>query len=241
MNFKVVSTEIETIKKLTKDVIEITFAVKNSELEIAIKPGQFLSIKFTDKDGKQGWRAYSVLVNEGGNLQLCIKKVPNGKATGWLFELSENEKVEIMLPLGHFGFPDKLKDRIIFLATGTGLVPILALLENLSQQKFSRENFYGKMIFGVRTENDLFYQERIELAMKKLNENGINISAEFWLSRPDENWQGKSGRVTIAIEQEELCKDAQVFVCGNPAMIKDVEKIVLEKKVLAENFFKEGF
>ena len=131
--------------------------------EIAALPGQFVGIAIKDGKGSPWYRSYSLLADEQGNMQICVKKVPAGRGSNYLHTLKVNDQIDIIAPLGYFGFPKKLTSNLLFIATGTGIVPILSLLENLPKDF----NGTARLIFGVRHEQDLFYQDRIQIITKK--------------------------------------------------------------------------
>jgi NAD(P)H-flavin reductase len=124
-----------------------------------------------------------------------------------------------------------LKENVCFVATGTGIVPVLSMVESFSKD-FDRKI---KIIFGLREEKDLFYVERIENLKSKFKD----FSSVITLSRPTDSWKGDKGRVTSHLKN--IKKDAQYFVCGSGAMINDVRKTLKEKGVKKGDVFFENF
>jgi len=218
--------KIKKVVKLTADTHEITFDKLHNSNYV---PGQFVSIKIDD--GKDGdcHRAYSLLSSPEGNLQVCVKKVENGRGSTFLLSCQQGDLLEIMYPLGYFSLPDVLAKELIFIGTGTGIVPLLSMLESFSKDS----NIKRKLIFGVRNKSALFYEDRI----KKLE--NTHVSTIVTLSRPNDNWTGPKGRVTNFLT--EINPSAQYFICGSIEMIKDVRMILNKKKVSDSNIFYEGF
>jgi ferredoxin-NADP reductase len=221
--------KVLAVKDLTKDVKEITFEKPEG---VDFKPGQFATVKIEDGKTPPLMRSYSVMLSpDGVNLQWAIKLVENGRGSGWLFTKKEGDEMQVLFPLGFFGFPENHHEEMVFVATGTGLVPLLCMLESLPEG-FDKK---VKLIFGVRYPSDMFYRERIMALAKKLP----NFETVLTVSRPDESWTGDKGRVTEHLEQPSM--RAHYFMCGNQAMINDVNGFLLEKGIPKEQIHFESF
>lgn len=196
-------------------------------------PGQFVGIKVEDGKEEPGFRAYSLMDSEDGHLSIYVKKVDGGRGSTFLHSLKTDDAIEILYPLGYFGFPEKIAENLVFIATGTGIVPLLSLLEHIP------EDHQGsiRLVFGVRSEEDIFCTERIEALRKKLPHLNFTLT----LSRPGKTWDGASGRVTHILEKEPLPSDAQYFMCGAGQMIADVRGMLKKNGVPASQIFYEEF
>jgi ferredoxin-NADP reductase len=219
--------KIIDIKDLNEDIKEFTLDNPGGEF----KPGQFATIKIEDGETPACMRSYSVLSGNEGKLQMVIKKIEGGRGTSYLFDRQTGDDLQMLYPLGHFGLPGKLASSLVFVGTGTGLAPLLCMLESLP------EDYDGevKLIFGVRFSADLFYVDRVE----KLSEKIKNFKLIATVSRPEEGWTGPRGRVTEFLR--DVNKDSQYFICGNNQMILDVRNLLVEKQVPKENIFFENF
>ena len=222
--------KILAIKDLADQVKEITFEPLREKPYL---PGQFIGIKIADNKGEPGFRAYSLLENKEGNFQICVKKMKDGRGSNFLHSCKKDDVLEVLFPLGYFGLPKKLSPNLIFIATGTGIVPILSLLKNLPQD--ASQNI--KLFFGMRHEKDLFYFERVKKIFQKLK----NASFLLTLSQPSEKWTGNKGRVTNFIEQENFNKNTQFFICGSGKMIQSMNDLLLKKGIKKKYIFFEDF
>jgi ferredoxin-NADP reductase len=217
------------VKDLTKDVKEITF---EKPADAPFKPGQFATVKVEDGKTPPLMRSYSVMLSpDGANLQWAIKLVENGRGSGWLFTKKVGDEMQVLFPLGFFGLPEALHDEMVFIGTGTGIVPLLCMLEALPAG-FDKK---VKLIFGVRYAEDMFYQERVAALAKKLP----NFEAILTVSRPDEKYTGLKGRVTDHLENPSMT--AHYFMCGNQAMINDINTFMLGKGIPKEKIHFESF
>jgi len=109
-------------------------------------------------------------------------------------------------------------------ATGAGIAPIMSIINNQLDKKQNTQKII--LLFGVRSQEDIFFVNYLE----KLNKY-LNFSYQITLSRPDENgeWTGLRGRVTDHIEGDFV--GHQIYLCGNATMVKDVREILINKKV----------
>ena len=105
-------------------------------------------------------RSYSIAnaFEQNALLTFFIKKYDNGLMSNYWFEEAKvNDLLRIEGPLGSFFVRENVQENIIFLATGTGVAPIKAILENLSksENQFRNKNLW--LFVGARNENDLFW------------------------------------------------------------------------------------
>ena len=119
--------------------------------------------------------------------------------------------------------PDK---SVILIATGTGLAPYVSMLRTILMKETQRKFV---VLHGARYSWDLGYRGELE-TLARLRPNFTYIPS---ITRPDEDphFHGRIGRIQAILEQGALEKDAgvaldpeqaDVFLCGNPEMIKTV-------------------
>ena len=126
-------------------------------------------------------------------------------------------------------------ENIIFLATGTGVAPIKAILENISEtiQKFTNTTFW--LLTGARNEKDLFWDP---------NEFSSVLSLTYIpvLSNGSDNWKGERGYVQdVLIKQKIRLSNAQVYACGSNKMIESARKTLIENGLDSKYFFSDAF
>ncbi len=215
-------------EQLTHDVIELTLETNEN---IEFQAGQFITIKIDDKT-PPCFRAYSINSEpreNSQNFEVCLKIVPNGRGSNWLNSLKVGDEFNFLGPNGKFVFGTPAEKTVLFVATGTGLAPFKSMIIDQLQSKTSQQKLH--LLFGVRNEKDIFYQNLFE----NLAQEHENFTFDLTLSRPDsKDWQGKHGRVTAILETLELdAANTETYICGLKAMIDDVTEI-LKKKGLPE-------
>jgi ferredoxin-NADP reductase len=156
-------------------------------------PGQFISTVATDKTGKQQTRAYSIASAPRSNqFDLCLNRVENGFFSNLLCDLEIGQTVQFHGPHGLFTLREPLTDSI-FIATGTGIAPMLSFVQGLfpsSGQDLSRGRKFW-LVYGTRHETELYYRDYFE----EITEEHANFHYMNTLSRPHDGWEGTRGYV----------------------------------------------
>jgi CDP-4-dehydro-6-deoxyglucose reductase len=229
---KIIPAKIQAINKLNDMVIEVSLRLPpNSNLRY--NSGQFVNImKGSIKRSYSIANAYS----EYGVLTFLIKKYENGLMSNyWFDEAKENDLLRIEGPIGSFFLRETEVENIIFLATGTGVAPVKAILESMIETPKKLSNKKIWIFLGARNENDIFWQPN------ELNEIS-NLRYIPVLSRASEEWRGEKGYIQdILIKQNIPFENAQVYACGSNNMIESAKKLLIEKGLNEMNFFSDAF
>src|SRR5579883_2481457 len=122
--------------------------------------GQWLSFKHRKADGEEITRAYSIASPPGENnrFALCLNRVENGFMSNFLCDLPEGGEIECQGPFGDFILRPPMRD-LLFIATGTGIAPFRGILQWLLADSTRHQNKSMTLIFGNRTEKDIYYHE----------------------------------------------------------------------------------
>lgn len=229
---KIIPAKIQSIIKLNESVIEVGLRLPPNS-NFGYNSGQYVNVtKGIIK------RSYSIAnaYKENGMLTFFIKKYENGLMSKYWFEIAKvNDLLRIEGPLGSFFLRENEQENIIFLATGTGVAPIKAILENLSksEDQFRNKNLW--LFVGARYENDLFWDPS-ELS------NFNNIIYIPVLSRASKEWEGEKGYVQdIVIKLKISLEKSQVYACGSDNMIEAAKKTLIEKGLNKVDFFSDAF
>jgi len=216
---------VAAVERLCNDVIELVLDTEFS----GFSPGQYTTFELKDRRGRF-CRAYSIVACEDGRLVFCVKLDPKGRAGRLFARAKAGDKMRITAPKGRFRLlPDEGKraDRPrTFVATGTGIAPILPMLKALPQVP-------KRVLFGVRHENDVFYTERLVEVP--------NTTVQVTVSRPESSWQGLRGRVTDHLHTLDLAHDEEVYLCGSMGMVSDVSTALAERGHSPDSIVAESF
>lgn len=220
--------DIELLRKeaITPHTSLFYFAYKDTE-KLMWKAGQYVTMDLpvgTKRIDK--WRSYSIANNPNSEnvLEFCIVKVPEGRATSYLFdELVPGQLVQIKKPAGVFVLPKNLDRNLVMICTGTGVAPFKSMLEHIIQQGLLFKNIH--LIFGARTKNDILYHD----FFTEVSDAYPHFKYDIALSR--EPCNGYQGYVHgLYKEQYQDVSDNTLFyLCGWQNMIDEAEDILLNK------------
>lgn len=203
---------------LNQDVFELRFSKPDS---FEYRAGQFVQFLIPDGE-KKITRSYSISsLPKEDYIEFCVKIIPDGLASTYFKNMKIGEEVEFKGPLGRF-VSNENNNSICLVATGVGLAPIYGIVEN--ELKVKKNPSRVHLHFGVRSEKDIFWLERLET----LDRDFENFSYTLTLSRPTDTWDSHKGRVTEYAKDEEV--DQDFFLCGSAEMVKEVRQILVEKK-----------
>ncbi len=175
-------------------------------------------------------RAYSIASSphEKDGFEFYIALVEEGALTPQLNDLKEGDRLFVAdKVVGAFTCeeipPGK---RVFFVSTGTGIAPYISMLRN---KKVLDKSDSVHLLHGVRYSSDLAYRDELQ----NLASRQPRFHYHPTVSREDPTWTGERGYVQNLFK-EELTPHAEtdhIFLCGNPAMINE-----LEEKLLAVGF-----
>jgi CDP-4-dehydro-6-deoxyglucose reductase len=220
-------SKIISIEDISKDTKHITMSVPS---DFDFYPGQFVSI-ILNIDGEELRRPYSIASKpQPDQLELCIKILPEGKATPTLGKLKPGDKLSVMGPMGTFFIADKsLAKPITFISTGTGVAPFRSIITHLLEHNFDKPI---TLVTGYRFKGNILY----ESAFKELEEKYPNFKYHRICSRDGE----RKGYVMILID-ENFNTDADYYICGLKDMVNSVTDHLKEKGIPKENIFFEKY
>ena len=233
-------SQVVGIRDLTDEIKELRLRLIEPDT-IIFKPGQYIQLQVPEYEEcpESVYRAYSIAsaVYDPTSITLVVTKVPEGLATTFIHEvLREGDEVSLNGPYGEFHLSDSERE-IFFVATGSGLAPIMSILYQMAEEKITRK---ATLVFGARSRKDLFYVEEIEA----LEQSIPHLEVIFTLSRPQEEdrWDGEKGRVTGVLEKiMRNGESKEAYLCGNPAMVESCQELLVNKGIPQELIFFDKF
>ena len=153
------------------------------------KAGQFVMLH-VPAEPKALLRAYSIASDDRrkDGYRLIFKFVEGGLGSKFVWSLKGGELLDFTGPFGRVVFSDPPREQVIFLNTGSGVSQHFSFIESNVEK---HPDVKYRLLFGVRTEADIYYVEELE-RLKKL---ARDFKYEFVLSRASESWTGKRGYV----------------------------------------------
>ena len=218
---------------LTHDIKRVRWAV---ETPLHFRAGQYANIRW----GGEAQRSYSFASapQPAGRAELStfVRHVPGGTFTDMLFAGDISTLMfEIDGPHGNFWLRDG-NGPIICIAGGSGLAPILSLLQDAANRKIRRDCVF---LFGARGQRDLYAAEDIAAIR-----NSWTAGFDYWPVLSEEQADGfRHGMVTqhIADALARLGPGAQAYLCGPPPMVDAGIKAFAESGIALDDIYYDRF
>jgi CDP-4-dehydro-6-deoxyglucose reductase, E3 len=202
---------IQALNKLSVDVMQVHLRLPPAST-FQYRAGQYLEVI-----GHGGLRrSYSIAnasgTGAGAQIELHIRRVVGGAMSEyWFSHAKANDLLRIHGPLGTFFLRDADDRDLVFLATGTGIAPVKAILEEMLSLQTKPKLKSVSVYWGGRSERDLYWDPR---------STGLPLRYTPVLSRGDDNWRGTRGYVHQAyLAHGPQLANALVYACGSNAMI----------------------
>jgi|SRR5215831_3337147 len=216
-NFQTVNARLIRSTPLSDYTKHLEFETENPP-RFGFVAGQWLSVRANMPDGEEIIRAYSIASppTESRNFAFCLNRVQDGFMSNHLCDMAEGQEVSFQGPFGNFILRPPMRDTI-FIATGTGIAPFRSMLHWLLADPERYQETRLWLLFGVRTEQDIYYREEFEQLAAK-HENFTFLPT---LSRGSAEWKGLRGYV-----QEHVPgiigdrKDMHAYICGLDKMVR---------------------
>ncbi|RZJ47479.1 MAG: 2Fe-2S iron-sulfur cluster binding domain-containing protein [Brevundimonas sp.] len=218
---------IDTLEPLADDVLRVTLRLP-PQAPLAFLPGQHVQMIRGELR-----RSYSIAnaPRADGRLELIIKRVPGGAFSGyWFDEARPNDLLRLEGPLGTFFLREDDAQRTVMLATGTGLAPVLAMLEQIKASGGATRPV--TLYWGGRRPEDLC----IDVA-------AIAPWVDYrpCLSRADDGWSGLRGYVQDELLREKNLAETVIYACGSTAMIDDARAALVARGLPERRFHSDAF
>ncbi len=213
-------TRVISIGKPTPDVALLRLQLPANQ-RFQYHAGQY--VEFILAGGAR--RSYS-MANAPGRvgsppaIELHIRHMPGGLFTDAVFStLKDKDILRLEGPFGSFFLRESAKP-IILLASGTGLAPIKALVEQLQDSGSTRP---VQLYWGCRSRADLYLNDWAErAAAEHAVLHYIPVLSE---PLPGDHWTGRTGLVHQAVMADwPDLSGHQVYACGAPVMVDAAQR-----------------
>ncbi|RZT44856.1 CDP-4-dehydro-6-deoxyglucose reductase [Sphingomonas sp. BK036] len=230
IEIKTMASRIVSIERLAPDIVRVMLKTPPTS-PMRFLPGQYIDVIV------EGVRRSYSLANAprgDGMLELIIKRYKGGILSGYWFERAKaNDLLRIEGPFGTFFLREQAPTNIVFLATGTGIAPVKALLEELAANPALAARHRLTVFWGNR-EAESFCWDPVGL--------DLDVGVHHLLSGPDTRWSAARGYVhDAAIHQGIDPDDTVVYACGSNAMITSARAALLALGLPAKRFFSDAF
>lgn len=207
---------------------------------MSLLAGQYVSILVNEKGER---RSYSIAStpDENHGFQLLAEMVEMGVGSEFLRNIEIGTSVELVAPLGKFVVSEETRRKLLFVATGSGIVPIWSMINDLLINKQEKRQI--RLHWGMWSEEDIFWFDNLE----RLAEAHPNFVFDLVLSKPSEDWELCRGHVQDCLRRDfstqggQDLKEWEGYLCGGVKMVEETSKVLIELKMDPTKIYNEKF
>jgi NAD(P)H-flavin reductase/ferredoxin len=219
--------------KLTHDITRLTVELEET---IEYRAGQFANLRLEGLEGVVRSYSFASPSNDRGQVEFVIRRVPGGRFSPMVNDEDLiDRRVYVDTPAGDFWLRPG-DTPLLFVAGGSGLAPILAILREALDAGVSRS---ATLLFGARQARDLYALDEIrDIATRWQGE--FNFIPALSEADDEDSWEGARGLVTDQIEAH-LEEGSHAYVCGPPPMVDAARTAITALGVSAANVHFDRF
>lgn len=221
-----------------KQLVSDQVAILKIQADCKWHPGQVIDIWFDDVQA----RSYSIAsrCEQEKIIEIHVKKHDQGLVSQWLYaKVNEGQNLQLSKPFGEcFYNSDQQNKPLLLIGTGTGLAPLYGILQEAIHQGHKAPIY---MYIAASKKADLYYTKEIN-ALKNTNDNiyctaAIRYGEGIAADKTNNNKVGSANIIESDIislnssayggdilnlvkKKHTNLKGWQVFLCGNPDMVK---------------------
>lgn len=232
------SGHISKTETLTHDILRIEIKLDRPLKFVA---GQYANIRHAALPRNRSYSFADAPDPKGSStVSFMIRKVPGGEFTEALFAGSlDGKALEIEAPHGDF-FLRPSTAPMICVAGGSGLAPLLSILEDARKKRVDRS---CTVLFGARTTADLYALAQLATIGRGWK-GSFNFIPVLSHEPEDSDWEGARGLVTdfiIPSLDKEPNDKTEMYMCGPPGMIDRAIETATEHGLALEQIHYDKF
>ncbi|MFD2394119.1 benzoate 1,2-dioxygenase electron transfer component BenC [Dietzia aerolata] len=223
---------VTSVERLAEGAFALTVEL-DDRAALAFLPGQYVNIAVPGTDQT---RSYSFSTGADANhLSFLIKYAAGGAMSEYLAQhCAVGDRLELTGPMGSF-FLRESERPLLLLAGGTGLAPVLSILETLAAAGTSGRPIH--LIYGTSLDTDVVYTDLLDEYTTRMP----GMTWDLVVSDPD-TVHPNSGYVTGLITPEHLHDGtADIYLCGPPPMVEAVRGHLDAEGLQVTHFYYEKF
>jgi NAD(P)H-flavin reductase/ferredoxin len=228
-----ISGRVLAQERLTRDITLLRIQLSEG---LHYKAGQFAHLSLAPLGEHARSYSFATPVQSDAQVQFFIRKVQGGALSTLVNERKlVGQAAVVDGPFGEFWLRPA-EAPLVFIAGGSGLAPILAVLKEASQTGIRRP---ATLLFGARQQSDLYALDEIKTIEKHWGADFNFIPVLSDVSDADA-WQGERGMVGEQLARH-LRPAAHAYLCGPPAMIDACTATLLQRGVAQEHIHADRF
>ena len=169
-----------------------------------------------------------------GELEFLVKVDGSSRFGARVSDLLPGTDIAVTGPMGNFVFPsDAPTTTLLFIAGGTGIAPLRSMILHALEADMGRE---VALLYSARVPGEFAYLDELrELQHER------RLSLSLTLTGQGEDWEHARGRAGAAHLADLVRPDTMCFICGPPAMVREVPEALASLGVPRERIKTEDW
>jgi ferredoxin-NADP reductase len=188
-------------------------------------PGQHIDLKLTAEDGYSAQRSYSLSRPvDGERIELTVQQVDDGEVSPYLMAVRPGEEIELRGPIGGwFVWRPAEEARILLVAGGSGIVPLMAML----RQRILVGRTAVRLVYSVRSPADVYYAQ--ELAQLERDCDWLQVAVVYTRAAAQQTGRppGRIGVGDLGVPGWTPDAGLRIYVCGPTGFVESVTTMMI--------------
>lgn len=201
--------------------------------------GQYLNLQLTI-DGKRVNRSYTIASSptRSAYCEISVKKAANGHGSKHLHETwREGDLVKVSAPAGKFVFAGHEAERVVLLAGGIGITPMMSVVRSLTDRGWTGEIY---LVFSIRFVKDVVFRDELAYLRSRFGNLHVQVTVS---GDPDTAWDGARGNITRELLDGFIPNLVRgpILVCGPDPMMTAMRKLLVGMGIPDADIHQEAF
>ena len=228
------NAKVTEVEMISSNVARLVVKPDPAAAPVSFISGQYVHLSVPGTDQHRSY-SFANASFETGEYTFYIKVLEQGAMSDYLSKATPGDEMTVSGPFGRF-YVRPAQRPIVMVAGGTGLAPMLSMLDTLVAQEETQQPV--RLLYGANEPGELFGLDQIAGYAAQ----GLDITTELCIVEPGEAWDGATGHVTELLRPEILNGgDCDVYLCGPPPMIDAAEAWLVESGVDGSQVHAEKF
>jgi ferredoxin-NADP reductase/DMSO/TMAO reductase YedYZ heme-binding membrane subunit len=195
-------------------------------LPFAHQPGQYLTLDLTI-GGARVRRSYTIASSptHAAYCEVTIKRKGDGHVSRHMHDgIREGDVVKVSAPSGRFTFTGTEADRVVLLAGGVGITPLMSIVRYLTDRSWPGDIY---LVVAARKQRDIIFQEELGYLQRRFPRLHVRVILS---DEDDAAWTGARGRIDAGLLADFVpaLSTSRVYVCGPDPMMAAMRRLLGE-------------
>src|SRR3954471_13760408 len=182
--------------------------------------GQHIDLKLTAEDGYSAQRSYSLSrPADGERIELTVQRIADGEGSPYLTGVRAGEEIELRGPIGGwFVWRPAEEARILLVAGGSGIVPLMAML----RERVVLGGAEFRLVYSVRSPADVYYARELGQLERDCDWLRVAVVCTRAATPQTARPPGRIGASDLAVPGWTPDDAPRVYVCGPTGFVESV-------------------